>query len=70
MLAEYLRSALAHLDEALVEARSELLRMGFAEYSIRSITQHLQRARRDVEDVLLLIGIFSKTDPPRRNRGE
>jgi hypothetical protein len=70
MLAEHLRAAPVHLDDALVEARSELLRMGFAEYSIRSITQHLQRAHRDIEDVLLLIGIFAKTNTPRRNRGE
>jgi hypothetical protein len=68
-LVEHLQSALAHLDEGLVEAGSELLRMGFSERSARSVVQHLQRARCDVESVLLLIRIFAKTNTPRRNRG-
>jgi Holliday junction resolvasome RuvABC DNA-binding subunit len=38
-----------------VEAFEELVQLGFAERSARSVVQHLQRARRDVEDVLLLI---------------
>lgn len=70
-LAEHLRAALAHLDEALVaEAFNELLRLGFSERSARSVVQHLQRARRDIEDVLLLITIFAKTNTPRWDRGE
>jgi Holliday junction resolvasome RuvABC DNA-binding subunit len=69
-LAEHLRAALAHLDEALVEAFEELVQMGFAERSARSVVQHLHRARRDIEDVLLLITIFAKTNTPRWDRGE
>jgi Holliday junction resolvasome RuvABC DNA-binding subunit len=69
MLAEYLRSALAHLDEALAEASEELVQLGFSERSARSVVQHLERARCDVESVLLLIRIFAKTNTPRRNRG-
>ena len=56
-------------EEVVAEAFNELLRLGFSERSARSVVQHLQRARRDVEDVLLLIGIFAKTDTPRENRG-
>jgi site-specific recombinase len=69
MLAEHLRSALAHLDEALAQASEELVQLGFSKFSTRSVVQHLERARQDVEDVLLLIGIFAKTNTPRRNRG-
>jgi Holliday junction resolvasome RuvABC DNA-binding subunit len=69
MLAEHLRRALAHLDEALAEASEELVQLGFSERSARSVVQHLERARCDVESVLLLIRIFAKTNTPRRNRG-
>jgi hypothetical protein len=70
MLIRHLLDALAHLDGALVEASEQLVQLGFSKFSTRSVVQHLQRARRDIEDVLLLIGIFAKTDPPRDARGE
>jgi Holliday junction resolvasome RuvABC DNA-binding subunit len=69
MVVEHLRRALAHLDEALAETSEELVRLGFSERSARSVVQHLERARCDVESVLLLIRIFAKTNTPRRNRG-
>jgi len=69
-LVEHLQSALAHLDGALVKASDELVRMGFSERSARSVVQHLQRAHQDVEDVVLLITLFSETKTPRLNRGE
>jgi Holliday junction resolvasome RuvABC DNA-binding subunit len=69
MVVEHLRRALAHLDEALAEASEELVQLGFSERSARSVVQHLERARCDVESVLLLIRIFAKTNTPRRNRG-
>jgi Holliday junction resolvasome RuvABC DNA-binding subunit len=69
MVVEHLRRALAHLDEALAEASEELVQLGFSERSARSMVQHLERARCDVESVLLLIRIFAKTNTPRRNRG-
>ena len=69
MLAEHLRAALVHLDEALAEAFEELVQLGFSERGARSVVQHLERARCDVESVLLLIRIFAKTNTPRRNRG-
>jgi Holliday junction resolvasome RuvABC DNA-binding subunit len=69
MVVEHLRRALAHLDEALAEASEELVQLGFSERSARSVVQHLERARCDVESVLLLIRIFAKTDTPQENRG-
>jgi Holliday junction resolvasome RuvABC DNA-binding subunit len=69
MVVEHLRRALAHLDEALAEASEELVQLGFSERSARSVVQHLERARCDVESVLLLIRIFAKTNTPRENRG-
>jgi Holliday junction resolvasome RuvABC DNA-binding subunit len=69
MVVEHLRRALAHLDEALAEASEELVQLGFSERSARSVVQHLQRAHQDVEDVVLLITLFSETKTPRRNRG-
>jgi len=68
-LVEHLQSALAHLDGGLVKASEELVQLGFSERSARSVVQHLERARCDVESVLLLIRIFAKTNTPRRNRG-
>jgi Holliday junction resolvasome RuvABC DNA-binding subunit len=70
MVVEHLRRALAHLDEALAEASEELVQLGFSERSARSVVQHLERARCDVESVLLLIRVFAKTNTPRLNRGE
>jgi len=69
MVVEHLWRALAHLDEALAEASEELVQLGFSERSARSVVQHLERARCDVESVLLLIRIFAKTNTPRQNRG-